>query len=45
MRKKMVRTRKNTWKLKNSLDVEDWLSIIMTVIVVLMILIKVILGA
>ena len=45
MRKKMVRTRKNTWKLKNSLDAEDWLSIILTIIVVLMILIKIILGA
>lgn len=41
----MVRTRKNTWKLRNSLDVEDWLSVILTIIVVLMILIKVILGA
>lgn len=45
MRKKMVRTRKNTWKLKNSLDVEDWLSVIMAIIVVLMIMIKIILGA
>ena len=41
----MVRTRKNTWKLRNSLDVEDWLSVIIAIIVVSMILIKVILGA
>ena len=44
MRKRMVRTRKNTWKLKNRLDVEDWLSIIMAIVVVSMILIKIIAG-
>lgn len=45
MRKRMVRTRKNTWKLKHRLDVEDWLSVIMAIIVVSMIMIKIILGA
>lgn len=44
MRRKLVRTRKKTWKLRNRLDVEDWLSIIMAIIIVTMILIKIILG-
>ena len=45
MKKKIVKTKKNTWKMKTKFDVEDWLSVMLIVIVVSMILIKIILGA
>lgn len=41
MKKKIVRTKKNTWKMKWTLEAEDWLSILISVFVLVFVIIQV----
>lgn len=41
MKKKIVRTKKNTWKLRNKWDVQDWVALILLVMVSAIALIQV----
>ena len=42
MRRKIVRTRKKTWKVRIKLDVEDWLTIILFIVTVIAVAVKII---
>lgn len=42
MRRKIVRTRKKTWKVKVKLDVEDWLTVVLFIVVAVAVAVKII---
>lgn len=41
MKKKMIQTKKNTWKMKRKLESEDWLSILVCVLIFIVVIIQV----
>ena len=41
MKKKIVQTKKNTWKLKNKWDVEEWVTLIIFVLIFVLVLVQV----
>lgn len=41
MKKKMIQTKKNTWKMKRKLESEDWLSILVCVLIFILVIIQV----
>ena len=41
MKKKIVQTKKNTWKLKNKWDMEEWLTLIIVVLIFVLVLVQV----
>lgn len=41
MKKKMIQTKKNTWKMKRELESEDWLSILVCVLIFILVIIQV----
>ena len=40
MKKKIVKTKKNTWKMKNKWDMEEWLTLIIVVMVIFLVLVQ-----
>ena len=41
MKKKIVQTKKNTWKLKNKWDTEEWVTLTVFVLIFVLVLIQV----
>ena len=41
MKKKIVQTKKNTWKLKNKLDMEEWVTLTIFVLIFVLALVQV----
>lgn len=41
MKKKIIQTKKNTWKMKRKLESEDWLSILVCVLIFILVIIQV----
>ena len=41
MKKKIVQTKKNTWKLKNKWDVEEWVTLTIFVLIFVLALVQV----
>lgn len=41
MKKKIIQTKKNTWKMKRKLESEDWLSILVCVLIFIVVIIQV----
>ena len=41
MKKKIVQTKKNTWKIKNKWDKEEWVTLIIFVLIFVLVLVQV----
>lgn len=41
MKKRIVQTKKNTWKLKNKWDMEEWLALTIFVLIFVLVLVQV----
>ena len=41
MKKKIVQTKKNTWKMKNKLDMEEWVTLTIFVLIFVLALVQV----
>lgn len=41
MKKKIIQIKPNKWKLKNKWDMEDWFSIILAVLILILILVNI----
>lgn len=41
MKKQIVQTKKNTWKMKNKWDMEEWLALIIVVLIFVLVLVQV----
>lgn len=41
MKKKIIQIKPNKWKLKNKLEIEDWFSIILAVLIFILVLVNI----
>ena len=41
MKKKVVRTKKNTWNLKNRWDMEEWFTLAIVIMIIFLVLVQV----